>query len=49
MTIGKDDVQFNCTLQGQQLQKVQEENNIGVIIDDQFSFKFHMSEKAVVK
>ena len=45
MTIGKDDGQFKYTLQGQQLQKVQEEKDIGVIIDDKLSFEGHISEK----
>ena len=46
MQIGKDDdVQFSYTLQGQILQKVQDEKDIEVVIDDQLSFKSHMSEK----
>ena len=45
MTIGKDDVQFKYTLQGQQLQKVQEEKDIRVTIDDQLTFESHISEK----
>ena len=45
MTIGKSNVHFNYTLQRQQLDKVQEEKDIGVIIDDKLSFESHMSEK----
>ena len=45
MTIGKNDSQFKYTLQGQQLQKVKEEKDIGVTIDGQLSFESHMSEK----
>ena len=45
MMIGKTDTHFSYTLQGQQLQKVQEEEDLGVTIDDQLSFESHMSEK----
>ena len=45
MTTGKNDAQFKYTLQGQQLQKVKEEKDTGVTIDDQLSFESHMSEK----
>ena len=45
MTIGKNDAQFKYTLQGQQLQKVKEEKDVVVTIDDQLSFESHMSEK----
>ena len=45
MTVRNNEVQFNYKLQGQKLQKVQEEKDIGVAIDDQLSFESHMSEK----
>ena len=45
MMIGKANTHFSYTLQGQQLQKVQEEEDLGVTIDDQLSFESHMSEK----
>ena len=45
VTIGKNDAQFKYTFQGQQLQKVKEEKDIGVTIDDQLSFESHMSER----
>ena len=45
MNIWKDGVPFNYTLLGQQLQEVQEEKDIGVIVDSQLSFESHISEK----
>ena len=45
MKIGKTDTHFSYTLEGQQLQKVQEEEDLGVTTDDQLSFESHMSEK----
>ena len=45
MTIGKDNKKFEYKLQNQRLQKVAEEKDIGVIIDDQLTFESHISTK----
>ena len=45
MTIGKDEKNTNYTLKDQKLQKVMEEMDIGVTIDDQLEFESHISEK----
>ena len=45
MTIGKDEKNTNYTLKDQKLQKVMEEKDIGVTIDDQLEFESHISEK----
>ena len=45
MTIGKDETNTNYTLKDQKLQKVMEEKDIGVTIDDQLEFESHISEK----
>ena len=45
MKIGKDEKNINYTLKDQKLQKVMEEKDIGVIIDDQLEFESHISEK----
>ena len=45
MTFGKDNKKFEYKLQNQRLQKVTEEKDIGVIIDDQLSFESHISAK----
>ena len=45
MTIGKDDLNIKYMLKDQKLQKVKEEKDIGVIIDDQLDFESHISEK----
>ena len=45
MTIGKDNSNVNYTLKNNSLQKVKEEKDIGVIIDDQLDFESHISEK----
>ena len=45
MTIGKDEKNTNYTLKDQELQKVMEEKDIGVTIDDQLEFESHVSEK----
>ena len=45
MTIGKDEKNTNYTLKNQKLQKVMEEKDIGVTIDDQLEFESHISEK----
>ena len=45
MKIGKDDKNINYTLKDQNLQKVMEEKDIRVIIDDQLEFESHISEK----
>ena len=45
MTIGKDEKNANYILKDQQLQKVMEEKDIGVTIDDQLEFESHISEK----
>ena len=45
MTIGKDNLNIKYMLKDQKLQKVKEEKDIGVIIDDQLDFESHISEK----
>ena len=45
MTIGKDNKKFECKLQNQRLQKVAEEEDIGVIIDYQLTFESLISAK----
>ena len=45
MTIGKDEKNTNYTLKDQKLQKVMEEKDIGVTIDDQLYMTSHISEK----
>ena len=45
MTMGKDDLNIKYMLKDQKLQKVKEEKDIGVIIDDQLDFESHLSEK----
>ena len=45
MTIGKDDLNIKYMLKDQKLQKVKEEKDIGVIIDDQLDFESHISEE----
>ena len=45
MTIGEDNKKFEYKLQNQMLQKVVEEKDIGVIIDDQLTFESHISAK----
>ena len=46
MTIGKDDLNIKYMLKDQKLQKVKEEKDIGVILDDQLDFKSHISTKS---
>ena len=42
MTIGKDENNINYTLKDQKLQKVMEEKDIVVTIDDQLEFESHI-------
>ena len=45
MTIGKNNDKVSYTLKDQDLQKVKEEKDIGVTIDDELDFESHISEK----
>ena len=42
MIIGKDEKNTNYTFKDQKLQKVMEEKDIGVTIDDQLEFESHI-------
>ena len=45
MTKGKNNDKVSYTLKDQDLQKVKEEKDIGVTIDDELDFESHISEK----
>ena len=45
MTIGKNNDKVSYTLKDQDLQKVKEEKDIGVTIDDELDFESHISKK----
>ena len=45
MTIAKNNDKVSYTLKDQDLQKVKEEKDIGVTIDDELDFESHISEK----
>ena len=45
MTIGKNNDKVRYTLKDQDLQKVKEEKDIGVTINDELDFESHISEK----
>ena len=45
MIIGKNNDKVSYTLKDQNLQKVKEEKDIGVTIDDELDLESHVSEK----